>query len=164
MHEAERHTLEVDDEVFRAVYDSPSSLPGRHRWVTSDEDVRELEKLLGIPDQSVGAPLWLSGDEKNCPECGREFSWLDIVASGVAKRHSRAMLAKVILGEQKYVNTEAPRAIANVHCFQCGAAFDGLRSFKCHNWAYAIGDLLPVLEQIERSDRGNASTLTAGDT
>ena len=58
------------------------------------------------------------------------------------------MLVRVILGEQKFVNTEAPRAIADLVCFQCGAAIRDVRSFKCHNWAYAFGDLKRVLENL----------------
>ena len=59
------------------------------------------------------------------------------------------MVAKVILGEQKYVNTEAPEAIPGVSCFGCGAAIADLRSFKCHNWAYAYTEMQPILEQVE---------------
>jgi hypothetical protein len=55
-------------------------------------------------------------------------------------------IARVILGEQKFVNTEAPRAIAGLKCFQCGTEFEALRSFKCHNWAYAMPALLKVLQ------------------
>ena len=31
-------TLPVSDRVFREVYESPKSLPGRHKWMTNDED------------------------------------------------------------------------------------------------------------------------------
>jgi hypothetical protein len=140
-----RATRAVDDEVFRQVYDSPASLPGRHRWVTTDADVRRLEELLDIPDGAIGAPLWVSGDEPDCPACGRRMSWLDIVASAVDGVHARARVAKVILGSQKFVNTEVPRAIAGVHCFDCKAEIRELRSFKCHNWAYAMPALRKVL-------------------
>jgi len=143
-----RHTRAVSDEVFRAVYDSPASLPGRQRWVTPDQDVRKLEKLLGMPPETIGAPLWLSGDRSDCPECGRTISWLDIVASALQSVHDRAMIARVILGEQKYVNTEAPRAIAGVTCSKCKTPIRNIRSFKCHNWAYARQAMLDVLEQV----------------
>ena len=65
-----RETVEVEPAVFRAVYDSPASLPGRHRWTTPEADVRRLEKLLNMPARSIGAPLWVSGDEPDCPKCG----------------------------------------------------------------------------------------------
>ena len=150
---AERNTLPVSDAVFRAVYDSPASLPGRYRWVTPDTDVRELEQLLGMPADTIHAPLWVSGDRKDCPNCGRQLSWLDIVSSALSRAHSRMMVAKVILGEQKYVNTEAPEAIPGVSCFECQAAINDLRSFKCHNWAYAYTEMQPILDQIEAAEQ-----------
>ena len=145
------HTIRVDETVFRAVYESPASLPGRHKWLTRDEDVREIEKLLGMPSETIGAPLWVSGDRKRCPKCERETNWLDIVSSALEQVHGGEMIARVILGEQKFVNTEAPRAIADLRCFQCKTPITTLRSFKCHNWAYAKPALLQVLERMERS-------------
>jgi hypothetical protein len=150
MMDQQGHTHPVSAEVFRQVYDSPVSLPGRHRWLTREEDVRRIEELLGMSAYTIGAPLWVSGDRKECLDCGRETNWLDIVSSALGRVHPRAMIARVILGDQKFVNTEAPRAIANLQCFQCGAAIDNIRSFKCHNWAYADEDLLDVLQQVER--------------
>jgi hypothetical protein len=148
---AERLTQRVSETVFRQVYDSPASLPGRHRWVTADGDVRQLEKLLGMPAETIGAPLWVSGDRKDCPECGRVVNWLDIVSSAVERVHDREMIARVILGEEKFVNTEAPHAIEGVRCFQCHAAIEELRSFKCHNWAYAKEAMVRVLQEIEQA-------------
>ncbi len=144
------HTHAVSDSVFREVYDSPAALPGRYKWLTSDGDVREIERLLEMPAGTIGAPLWVSGDRKTCAKCRRQLSWLDIVSSALGQVHARSMIAQVILGEQKYVNTEAPRAIAGVKCHACGAAFDSLRSFKCHNWAYAKGAILRLLQRTER--------------
>jgi len=141
-------TRVVSAEVFRQVYDSPHSLPGKDKWVTTDKDVRAIERLLGMEPKTIGAPLWVSGDARHCPECGRETNWLDIVASALAKVHGKELLVKVILGEKKYVNVETPRAIANVVCYQCKSPIHGLRSFKCHNWAYAKPALLRVLEQV----------------
>jgi hypothetical protein len=145
------HTARVDEAVFRQVYDSPASLPGRYKWVTSQQDVRQIEQLLGMPSETIGAPLWVSGDRKQCAKCQREVNWLDIVSSALDQVHSREMIARVILGNEKYVNTEAPRAIANLKCYQCKTPFEDLRSFKCHNWAYAIGDLRQVLERMGSS-------------
>lgn len=141
-----RTTRSVSDELFRTVYDSPRSLPGKHKWVTSDDDVREIERLLGLEANTIGAPLWVSGDTRNCTGCGRETSWLDIVSSALRDVHRVEMIAKVILGNAKFVNVEAPRAIADVWCYGCGAEVRDLRSFKCHNWAYAIGDLRRVVD------------------
>lgn len=63
----QRNTYPVSDTVFREVYDSPASLPGRYRWLTCEADVRNLEELLGMPPETIGAPLWMSGDRKRCP-------------------------------------------------------------------------------------------------
>ena len=65
--------------------------------------------------------------------------------------HDRAMIAHVILGEQKFVNTEIPDAIAGVRCIECGTAIEDLRSFKCHNWAYAMPALLKVIEEMDQA-------------
>jgi hypothetical protein len=144
-----RSTFPVSDALFRRVYDSPRSLPGKERWVTHERDVREIEKLLGLPEKTIGAPLWVSGDSRHCRVCGRETNWLDIVSSALREQHRASMIAKVILGNQKYVNVEAPRAIEDLYCRKCGAAISDLRSFKCHNWAYAIGDLRRLISEIE---------------
>src|SRR6266568_4362597 len=145
----QKTTIAVSDKVFRGVYDSAASLPGRYKWLTSDDDVRAIENLLGMPKRTIGAPLWVSGDRKRCSKCGRETNWLDIVASALKQVHGRELIARVILGEQKFVNIEAPRAIAGLKCYQCKAAIGTLRSFKCHNWAYAKPALLRVLEAMQ---------------
>jgi hypothetical protein len=146
-------TRVVSPEVFREVYDSPQSLPGKERWVTGDEDVRKIEKLLGMEPKTIGAPLWVSGNTRRCRKCDRETNWLDIVASGLSKAHNTQLLVKVILGDRKYVNTEAPRAIADLVCFKCKSPILDLRSFKCHNWAYAKPALLDVLERVARAGK-----------
>jgi len=53
------------------------------------------------------------------------------------------------IGEQKFVNTEVPHAIEGLKCSKCGTEFKNLRSFKCHNWAYAIGDIAKVISTME---------------
>lgn len=145
------NTHPVSDRVFRAVYDSPASLPGRFKWLTSEEDVRKIEEILGMQPRTIGAPLWVSGDRKRCAKCRREINWLDIVSSALGRVHSREMITRVILGEQKFVNTEAPRAIAALQCFRCKTPFENLRSFKCHNWAYAKEALLRVLQHMGKA-------------
>lgn len=140
-----RTTRVVSPEIFKQVYDSPLSLPGKHRWVTKDTDVRTIEKLLDIPPNSIGAPLWVSGDTRNCSKCGREINWLDIVSSALTKTHQKALLVEVILGERKFVNVEVPRAIADLSCYTCKTAIIDLRSFKCHNWAYAREAILDII-------------------
>jgi hypothetical protein len=147
--ESKASTRIVDEDVFKQVYDSPLSLPGKEKWLTTDEDVRAIERLLGMPPKTIGAPLWVSGDTRHCRKCARETNWLDIIASGLAQVHRKEMLAQVILGNRKYVNTEAPRAIADLVCFKCKTPIRDLRSFKCHNWAYAKPALLEVLEKMK---------------
>jgi len=144
----ERSTFVVPIEIFQEVYDSPSSLPGKYKWVTADDDVRKIEKILGMDSKTIGAPLWVSGDSKNCPKCGREINWLDIISSGLNEIHQREMIAKVILGDRKFVNVENPRAIADLQCYKCKTPIKNLRSFKCHNWAYARGAMLKVIAQM----------------
>jgi hypothetical protein len=116
--------------------------------VTIDEDVRAIEQMLGMEPRTIGAPLWVSGDTRNCPKCGREINWLDIVGSALTKQHGKELLVKVILGERKFVNVEAPRAIEHLVCYKCKEPIRDLRSFKCHNWAYAFEDLQKVIERV----------------
>jgi hypothetical protein len=155
-----RKTVAVSPELFRQVYDSPKSLPGKEQWTTPEEDVRRLEDLLGMPAGTIGAPLWVSADNRYCEKCHRAVSWLDIVASALTGVHSPTMIAEVILGERKWINVEAPNAIAGVRCFECDTPKTDLRSFKCHNWAYAIGDLEAVIADVAR--RAESGPRTAG--
>ena len=150
---SQRFTYPVTDETFKQVYDSPASLPGKQKWLTRYEDVRAIEKLLGMPEKTIGAPLWLSGDRKTCTKCRREINWLDIVSSSAGSIHSAKMIAEVILGKQKFVNTEVPHAIQGLKCHNCGTAFENLRSFKCHNWAYARPALIKVIQEMQRKAR-----------
>lgn len=159
--DASKSTRVVSEEVFRQVYDSPHSLPGKEKWVTSHEDVRTIEQLLGMEAKTIGAPLWVSGDTRHCPNCGRETNWLDIVASALSQVHRKELLIKVILGEKKYVNVEAPRAIADLVCYQCKEPIVDLRSFKCHNWAYARPALLDVLERVSTQSASSGESLHA---
>ena len=147
---SQRTTVPVSREIFRQVYNSPASLPGKHKWLTKDEDVRAIEKLLGMPERTIGAPLWVSGDRKTCKKCRREINWLDIVSSSAGSIHSAKMIAEVILGDQQFVNTEVPHAIEGLKCHGCGTPFENLRSFKCHNWAYAREALVKVIQEMTK--------------
>ena len=86
----ESSTRVVSEEIFKQVYDSPSPVPGKQKWVTSDRDIRIIEQLLGTEANIIGVPLWVSGvTKKNCPKCTRETNWLDIVASGLSQVHGK---------------------------------------------------------------------------
>ena len=100
---------------------------------------------------TIGAPLWVSGDTRYCKKCGRETNWLDIVSSGLSQTHKKEMIARVILGDKKFVNIETPKAIADLYCYTCHTPIIDLRSFKCHNWAYASPEMLRVLEEMRSS-------------
>lgn len=60
----------ASDTLFRAVYDSLASLPDRRR-ITSDDGIKQIEKLLGMPPKIIGAPLWVSGDRSGGDGCFR---------------------------------------------------------------------------------------------
>lgn len=64
------------------------------------------EELLGIPEKSIGAPLWANCDTRHRLKRGRETNWLDIVSSALAKTPQKRQLVQFILGDRKYVNFE----------------------------------------------------------
>jgi hypothetical protein len=146
--DSRRNTVRVSDELFRQVYDSPRSLPGKEKWVTTDEDVRAIERVLGMKSRTIGAPLWVSGDTRHCKKCGRETNWLDIVTSALGGVHEKELIVKVILGKDRFVNVEAPHAIQGLVCYKCEAPITDLRSFKCHNWAYADTEILQIIGEL----------------
>jgi len=66
----------------------------KHRWVTKDDEVRTIEKLLGIPERTIGAPPWLSGDTRHCAKCGREINSLDLVSSALTQDPSEIAIGR----------------------------------------------------------------------
>jgi hypothetical protein len=76
-------TEPVSDSVFKAIYDSPASVPGRHKWLTRDQDVRQIEKLLGMPQNTIGAPLWASGVSSSRWRNANNQSWQIRISSNV---------------------------------------------------------------------------------
>lgn len=143
-----RRTIEVDDAVFREVYESPASLPGRHRWTTPEADVRRIDP---VPQHRRAAVA-----QRRHPRLP-ELRPADQLARHRDVRPRRIQgpkrIAEVILGDRKFVNTEAPHAIEGLRCSNCGTAIADLRSFKCHNWAYAIGDLQAVVADLAEQPR-----------
>ena len=75
---------------------------------------------------------------------------LDIVSSSTGSVHPVDMIAEVILGDPKFINTEVPPAIEGLKCHKCGTVFENLRSFKCHNWAYAKEALVKVIQEMQK--------------
>lgn len=53
----ESSTRVVSEEIFKQVYDSPSSLTGKQKCVTSDRDLRIIEQLLGMEPNTIGVTL-----------------------------------------------------------------------------------------------------------
>ncbi len=43
--------------------------------------------------------------------------------------------------------------IEGLKCNNCGTAFPDLRSFKCHNWAYAIEAMVKVIQEMEKAKK-----------
>jgi hypothetical protein len=62
---ATKSTHPVSKEVFRAVYDSPTSLPGRYKWVMPEGDVRWIAKPLGMEPNTTAAALWVRSNKKH---------------------------------------------------------------------------------------------------
>ena len=63
----------------------------------------------------------------------------------LAQIHNKEMIAKLILGNKKFVNTEKLQGLS---CYECHEPIKDQRSFKCHKWTYATPQLLGVLEQM----------------
>lgn len=111
-------------------------------------------------------PIWLGGEvDGEWIRIGRAFRLMhdgdDRLVQGLLiqrgknrtvnlnlREHLMQELCLVILGEQKFVHTEA---IAGLSGVQCKMGIDTIRSFTCHNWAYAIGALRKVIQQMNRT-------------
>ena len=96
----------------------------------------------------MDATLWDSGRCKRCAGYRREISWLDVDTSELVYVHTREMLARTILGEQKFVSTGAPRAVEDLKCFQRKSRIDRLQSFKCPNRAQSMPAMLKILRHL----------------
>jgi hypothetical protein len=114
-----------------------------------------IKELLSMLPKTIGAPLLVSGDRKHCPNDDRaavplkhrEINWLDIVSSALDQLHNREMTARVILGKQQFVNTEAPRAIADLKCFKCKTAKvrRAIAPLQLHQLLVKEEEQLPIL-------------------
>ena len=52
-----RTTRVVSDEVFKQVYDSPHSLPGKEKWVTTENGVSQLSSYF-VRHQEADVNTW----------------------------------------------------------------------------------------------------------
>ncbi|KAG6907303.1 hypothetical protein DXG01_009467 [Tephrocybe rancida] len=64
-----------------------------------DEDIKEMEKLLGIVPGTLGGGHFIKIPEGSeyCGDCGRHYSFLDIAGSGAAV-HSGSFMKDVLTG------------------------------------------------------------------
>ena len=52
-----KSTHTVTDTFVCVVYELPASLTCRYKWLTNDEDVRAIERMLVVVPKIIGAPL-----------------------------------------------------------------------------------------------------------
>jgi hypothetical protein len=98
-----KKTHAVTDKVFEAVYDTPGSLFGRHKWLIShDQEGRKIDEFRGMPHETFGAPPWVSGDRNRCSKFPWGINRLNIVSLALwqvqvwqttAQRDSRSLKA-----------------------------------------------------------------------
>jgi len=101
----------------------------RVRVVTPPEDVQIVANLLGVSTETLGEPgLGFPKGKETCGQCGRAFTFLDIVETGLLV-HSKEFLVDVITGKLGYfVNSEAQ----SFNCHNCGT--------KCGPGDYEVGN------------------------
>jgi hypothetical protein len=96
----DRTTRVVSPEIFKHVYDSPLSLPGKHRWVTKDEDVRTIEKVARNSREKYRRATLGKRLHAQLSEVRPGTNPVAIVSSAVTKISQKALLVEVILGER----------------------------------------------------------------
>jgi hypothetical protein len=87
----------VSSEILKQVCDSPISVPDKYRWATKDEDVRTIEKALGLPERCIGA-LSASHHARSCGAAGTRIG-LALFSPPLTKRPQRTLSIELILGE-----------------------------------------------------------------
>lgn len=95
-------------------------------WTTPAADVKQVEDLLQLPNGSLAKHEMSSKCDIEQCECGRKFSWLDIIASGL-KVHDKAFIASVLMGNDNYI-TEGHIPIS---CFSCGRQCAASEWYSC---------------------------------
>jgi hypothetical protein len=97
---------------------------------TPQEDVRIVEELLDIPRGTL-SPLFVSLREgsESCTNCGRRFSLLDQVSTGLTV-HGKQFIKDIITGTYGYVLNSNPPQMHN--CYGCGVRGNiAFRGYNC---------------------------------
>jgi hypothetical protein len=86
---------------------------------TPEEDARIIEQLLDLPkgsaDKSIVKVVEAS---KDCASCGRHYSFLDQVSTGLSA-HSKQFMKDLFIGRHGYVfNNPTQPQVHN--CYKCG--------------------------------------------
>eukprot|EP00808_Paulinella_micropora_P025481 g58110.t1 len=89
------------------------------KWDTSADEVLKAEKLLGLASGALSSKygameLHAPQSARHC-QCGREYSWLDVISTA-KKVHSSAFLSRFLLGDYFMVSTPT-----KLNCAECGA-------------------------------------------
>ena len=101
---------------------------------TSDDDIRQIEELLGVPADSLqNHNLSIQCEQSHCQHCNRQTSWLDIIASATSA-HSKAFLARMLLAEDKYMVTDV---VPPISCFNCKQPITAIKGYACKGYACA---------------------------
>lgn len=66
-------------------------------YTTPDTDMRNIERLLNLPTQSMAAQR-MASERPDCSVCGRRLTMLDVVTTALAV-HSADFLAKAMTGK-----------------------------------------------------------------
>jgi hypothetical protein len=111
----------VDDELYlKNVEDFASAAKEAGLTVveTSPEDMRTIEKLLGLEANSFAVSQIVATKSPVCKCCGRHVSFLDVVHTGT-KLHGAEFLRSVFLGDYGKVLNSADHQ--RVCCYKCNA-------------------------------------------
>ena len=94
-------------------------LPGYIIFATPDNDMEKAEKLLDLPDGTLGTYYVKTMKiHEHCNKCNRINNFLDVVVTGTESVHSREFLKDVFTGKHgQIVNTNKHQ---RCKCAECG--------------------------------------------
>ncbi|KAJ7469192.1 hypothetical protein FB451DRAFT_1177182 [Mycena latifolia] len=105
---------EFDAKVAAAYQNTP-------RIETPAEDIQILANLLGVsPGTLAGSGAGFRKGGEACGHCGRAFSVLDIVETGL-EAHSKEFVVDVITGKYGYIANTGAKPF---NCHKCGTKCD----------------------------------------